>query len=223
MSTDIANLIGVEPSGGVKAPIKKSDELGQEEFMRLLVAQLNNQDPTKPMDNFEFLSQIAQFGTVSGIQDMQESLTGVGNSLVSTRAMQASSLAGREVVTMSDRALFESGGKIQGIVDIPDNASSIQIQISDSAGQQVKTIDIGSVGAGARKFSWDGSVSEDKSISPGRYNLKATAVIDGEVKAVDVYGSARVNSVSIGAGGAEISLNLDSGKTVSYAEVLQYM
>ena len=223
MSSDIASIIGANSTGVEQAVIKKKDELGQEEFMRLLVAQLNNQDPTKPMDNFEFLSQIAQFSTVSGIQDMQGSLSGVGESLRSTRAMQASSLVGRDVISASNQSAFRPGEEIEGVVALPVSASGVQIQVSDSAGQLVKTLAIGNVGAGIHKFSWDGLLADGESIPPGSYQVTASGVIDGAVEAVPAFASARVTSVSIGAGGADISLNLDGGESVSYADVLQYL
>ena len=114
MTTDIANILGVEPSGGLDSVPKKKEELGQEEFMRLLVAQLNNQDPTKPMENAEFLTQIAQFSTVDGIQGMETSLSDLGASMVSTRAIQASSLVGRDVISASNQAAFTPGEEIEG-------------------------------------------------------------------------------------------------------------
>jgi len=223
MTESIASIVGAEHSDVLGSTIKKKEELGQAEFMRLLVAQLNNQDPTKPMDNFEFLSQIAQFSTVSGIQDMQTSLTGLGESMVSTRAIQASSLVGRDVISASNQALYVPGEDIGGVVAMPVAASGVQIQVSDSAGQLVKVLDIGSVGAGIHKFSWDGLLDDGASIPQGSYQVTASGMIDGTVEALPAFAAAQVASVSIGAGGAEISLNLDGGESVSYADVLQYL
>ena len=174
MQSEIATILGVEQTGGLGSTIKKKEELGQEEFMRLLVAQLNNQDPTKPMDNFEFLSQIAQFSTVSGIQDMQTSLSGMGESMVSTRAIQASSLVGRDVISASNQAAFTPGEEIDGVVAMPVSASAVQIQVSDSSGQLVKVLDIGNVGAGIHKFSWDGLLDDGASIGSGNYQVTAS-------------------------------------------------
>jgi len=223
MQSDIATILGVEQTGGLGSAVKKKEELGQAEFMRLLVAQLNNQDPTKPMDNFEFLSQIAQFSTVSGIQDMQTSLSGLGESMVSTRAIQASSLVGRDVICASNQALYVPGDEIEGVVAMPVAASGVQIQVSDSAGQLVKVLDIGNVDAGIHKFSWDGLLDDGTSIASGNYQVIASGLVDGAVEALPAFASARVTSVSIGAGGSEISLNLDGGDSVSYADVLQYL
>lgn len=191
--------------------------------MRLLVAQLNNQDPTKPMDNAEFLTQIAQFSTVDGIQNMETSLSNMGESMVSTRVIQASSLVGRDVISASNQAAFAPGEEIEGVVAIPTSASAVQVHVSDSSGQLVKVLDIGNVEAGIHKFSWDGLLDDGASISAGNYQVTASGLIDGAVEALPAFVSARVTSVSIGAGGAEISLNLDGGESVSYTDVLQYL
>lgn len=219
------DLLGIAGSGQSVLPqaVKKADELGQEEFMELLVAQLNNQDPTKPMDNFEFLSQIAQFGTVSGIQDAQTSLEGVGQSLLATRALQASELAGRSIVSGSGVARFEAGGLIAGVVDLPVAASGVAIQISDMSGQLVKSIVAGDLGAGAHKFAWDGDLGNGQTLPAGRYQLSASALIDSAVEGVPAFAAARVASVSIEDGGATVRLNLDSGESVSSSEVIEYL
>ena len=223
MQSELASILGVEQTGGLGSAVKKKEELGQEEFMRLLVAQLNNQDPTKPLDNAEFLSQIAQFSMVDGVQGMEDSLSELGASMVSTRAIQASSLVGRDVISASNQAAFTPGEEIEGVVAMPVSASGVQIQVSDSSGQLVKVLDIGNVGAGIHKFSWDGLLDDGASISLGNYQVTASGLIDGAVEALPAFASARVTSVSIGAGGAEIHLNLDGGESVSYADVLQYL
>jgi len=223
MQSDIATILGVEQTGGLGSGVKKKEELGQEEFMRLLVAQLNNQDPTKPMDNAEFLSQIAEFSMVDGIQGMETSLSDLGASMMSTRAMQASSLVGRDVISASNQAAFVPGEEIEGVIAIPGSASAVQIQISDSSGQLVKVLDIGNVDAGLHKFSWDGLLDDGASIDTGNYKVTASGLVDGAVEALPAFASVQVTSVSIGAGGSEISLNLDGGDSVSYADVLQYL
>ena len=223
MQSDLATILGVEQSGGLGSAVKKKEELGQEEFMRLLVAQLNNQDPTKPLDNAEFLSQIAQFSMVEGVQNMETSIAGLGESMVSTRAIQASSLVGREVISASNKSAFAPGEEIEGVVALPAAASDVKIHVSDSSGQLVKVLDIGDLDAGIHKFSWDGLLAGDASIPAGNYEVTASGLIDGAVETLPAFVSARVSSVSIGAGGAEISLNLDGGDSVSYTDVLQYL
>ena len=87
----------------------------------------------------------------------------------------------------------------------------------------MKVLDIGNVGAGIHKFSWDGLLADGESIPQGSYQVTASGLIDGAVEALPAFAAAQVASVSIGAGGSEISLNLDGGESVSYADVLQYL
>ena len=98
MISPIPSQFGLETIGGPSSSAGKPDDsgkLGQEEFLRLMITQLKNQDPTKPLDSGEFLGQLAQFGTVSGLADLKSSFTELAGSLVSNQALQA---AGRSLL-----------------------------------------------------------------------------------------------------------------------------
>ena len=87
-----------------KAKSGSVEEMGSEEFLTLMIAQLENQDPTKPMDQMAFMSQLAQFAQVSGIQELNESFSGLNNTLTGQQALQASQMVGRSVSTNSNVA-----------------------------------------------------------------------------------------------------------------------
>ena len=94
---------------------KKKTSLGQEDFLKLMTTQMTHQDPNNPMQNGEFLSQMAQFGTVSGIQDLQKSFADFANSINSDQALQASSLVGRYVSVPTSTGILPAGGEIKGL------------------------------------------------------------------------------------------------------------
>ena len=104
VDTNLLQNIGV----GSKPASKAKSELGQEAFLKLMTTQLQNQDPFKPMDNGEFLSQIAQFGTVSGINDLQESFKSFSNSIVPNQSLQAAGLINRNVLVPSDNLVLDA-------------------------------------------------------------------------------------------------------------------
>ena len=115
----VQSLSELFPTAPSSARTKNSpDELGQDDFMALMVAQMENQDPTKPMDNFEFLSQIAQFGTVSGIQALQTGLGDLSSALLSSQALQAADLVGREVVTDSNLGTLQAEGELRALGNV---------------------------------------------------------------------------------------------------------
>ena len=101
MTNPIQNTLnsinGLSLDSNASTQPKPGDELGQADFLQLMTAQLEAQDPLKPQESGEFLTQLAQFGTVNGIQELQKSFTGLSNSLLSLQALQASTLVGRTV------------------------------------------------------------------------------------------------------------------------------
>ena len=201
---------------------KKNDALGQEEFMRLLVAQLQNQDPTKPMDNFQFLSQIAQFGMVSGIQESQQALTAMSESLFSNRVLQATELVGKRVLAGSDTAVLSEGGDIRGVVELPDGASSVEVDVIDTTGQLVRTLQLGA-STGRTEFNWDGFDNAGELAPAGQYNLVGRAVVEGVEQGATVLSAIRVSSISVGASGTDINLHLENGNTVSVSNVQEFL
>ena len=105
----LSELFPVRDSASDRGP-RSVEQMGSEDFLALMVAQLENQDPTKPMDDMQFMGQLAQFGTVSGIQDLQDSFSGLSSSLTASRALEAANLVGRRVATEGNVALLAPGG-----------------------------------------------------------------------------------------------------------------
>ncbi|MGB5260887.1 MAG: flagellar hook capping FlgD N-terminal domain-containing protein, partial [Gammaproteobacteria bacterium] len=113
----------------------RTTELGQEDFLKLMTTQLKNQDPFEPMENGEFMGQLAQFGTVSGIEEIRTEIQNLAGSLVSNQAMQASSMLGRAVLVPTGQGVLTSGGSIDGAVELPNSVASMNIGIYDQSGQ----------------------------------------------------------------------------------------
>src|SRR5580658_3788437 len=115
--------------------------LGGTDFLTLMLAQLQNQDPTSPVDSNEFLSQLASLSEVQGITQLNSSFTALSNSLVSSQALQASSLLGHQaLVSSSTAALATAGGTINGAVSVPQTSSQVVLNITNSAGVLVDSI-----------------------------------------------------------------------------------
>src|SRR5690606_23752739 len=100
--------------------------LGQAEFLELMIAQLKNQDPFKAMDPSQFLGQLAQFGTVTGIQEMQTAFATLSESMRSSQVLDGATMVGREVLIASDEIALAEEGAIRGAIDIPSGATSVQ-------------------------------------------------------------------------------------------------
>ncbi|NOX08547.1 MAG: flagellar hook assembly protein FlgD [Gammaproteobacteria bacterium] len=199
-----------------------SDKLGQEDFLKLMTTQLKNQDPMKPMENGEFLSQMAQFGTVSGIQDLQESFASLSESLYSNQAFQAAGLVGRSVMTASGSGVLGAAGGVQGAIEVPSASSDVNVSIYDESGQLVRTINMGTQLSGQQAFSWDGLMDDGSRAPAGAYLLRAQASYGDKTESLEVLTNSEVDSVNLNPGGS-ITLNLSGGRSADFSEVRKIM
>jgi flagellar basal-body rod modification protein FlgD len=195
---------------GTETAVAKKQSLGQEEFLKLMTTQMTHQDPTKPMENGDFLAQMAQFGTVSGIQDLQESFKSFAASISSDQALQASGLVGRYVSVSSNQGLLAVGGEIKGQLDLTGKSPNVAVKIVDAqTGETVRTLNLGSQSSGAVPFVWDGYTENGVLANPGVYKLEASAIIDGTNTALATQVQSKVDSVIMGNGKQGVSVNLE--------------
>ncbi|MDD5228585.1 MAG: flagellar hook assembly protein FlgD [Methylococcales bacterium] len=203
---------------------KNKTSLGQAEFLKLMTTQMTHQDPNNPMQNGEFLSQMAQFGTVSGIQDLQASFANFSSSISSDQALQAASLVGRDVTITSDQGVLAAGGDISGTVNLTSSTPDLQVAVTDaSTGELIKTLDLGNQSSGNVPFSWDGTNTAGTLASPGAYKIVASAPVDGKNTAFTTDINSRVGSVVMANGTKGMQINLAGGNTVDFSQVKQIL
>ena len=208
---------------GTKSQASSASKLGQDDFLELMITQLENQNPLEPMENGEFLAQMAQFSTVSGIQDLQLAFNDLSASLQSNQALQASSLVGRTVLVEGDTASLAPGGTLNGMVELPASTSAVTLNVLDQSGQLVRTLELGPQEAGSVHFSWDGITNGGQPAPASSYRVSAEAILDGETTAVSTRIGATVESVSIGANGTGMVLNLAGIGPVELSQVQEIM
>lgn len=209
----LANKLGTAGVSG-KTSLKQSD------FIQLLVAQVKNQDPTKPMDPSQFMNQLAQFSTVNGIQDLNTSFNSLSGKLTSDQALQAAGLVGRTVLLSRADASLQAGGSVSGQITLPQAAQNVSLKITDSSGVEVRNLSLGNGKAGDLLFKWDG-FEEDGSAAPaGKYHLVAEGFTGGKQQAFTMAINNNVNSVTLGQDNASTQLNLADGGSVSLSDVL---
>lgn len=196
----------------------RKTRLDQADFLRLMTAQLQHQDPTKPMDNAEFLGQMAQFSTVSGLQDLQQSFASLASSLQSAQTLQATQLVGHAVLVPGSSGVLADGSALQAAVDVT-GSGSVSVDVLDASGQVVRRLDLGSHGGGLAAFSWDGLDAGGHRLPAGRYELRAVLEQGGSRQALSTCVVDRVQSVALGASG--ISLQLASLGTAALSDVRQ--
>lgn len=221
MSFDYGTVQSLGLAGTAQTASTKN-ELGQEAFLELMVTQLKNQDPLNPMENGEFLSQIAQFGTVSGIDELNSSFDGLSSSISSDQGLQAANLVGRTVVVPADSAVLAAGGTVQGEISLPASTPNLSVTITDSNGSFVRRIDMNTQQAGQVPFSWDGLMEDGTYADPGVYQIKAEATVDGQAKALATQVRADVDSVTLG-GGQGLILNLAGLGSYQFSDIQQIL
>ena len=209
---------------GILAPPpqqKRNDELGQSDFLTLMITQFRNQDPFKPMENGDFLAQLAQFSTVNGIESLNSSFSGLASSIRGEQALQAANLVGRKVMAVTDTGYLPDGGTINGVIELESSASTVQIDIVDDSGALLRTIDLGQQPAGLARFTWDGRDAGGDLVGEGHYRLNARVVRGSEVESTPTAIESHIESVTLGQFGNQMLLNLAGGGSMSLAQVYQ--
>ncbi|HEY1724412.1 MAG TPA: flagellar hook capping FlgD N-terminal domain-containing protein [Steroidobacteraceae bacterium] len=205
---------------GAAAAAASVATLSVNDFLTLMTAQLQNQDPTQPLDPSTFVTQLAQFGTVSGIDAMQTSLSSLSSTLLANQALSSAGLVGHSVLTQASTAQLNSGQSLSGAVQEPTGATSTVVNISNSAGTLVQQINVPS-GAGLTNFTWNGTDLSGAQAPAGAYTVQAIANVNGVSTGAPVYLSGTVSSVSLNPGGGGITLNTPQLGAVALANVQQ--
>lgn len=197
----------------------KSNDLGKNEFLQLLVTQLNNQNPLEPQENGEFIAQLAQFSTVEGVEKLNSSVSTMLSGYQSSQALQASSLVGRKVIVPTDKAVVDTSETFKASIVLPTSSSNVAVNVYDSAGTVVNRINMGQQEAGNVSFMWDGKDSSGKTLPPGTYRFEAQATYKGETKGLYTMLPANVDSVTLGQNGGELQLNLAGVGSIGLSKV----
>jgi flagellar basal-body rod modification protein FlgD len=196
--------------------------LSQEDFFSLLTEQLANQDPTKPVDNDQMVSQMTQFTTADGINKLNEQFETFASSMTSNQALQASGLIGQDILMESNIGYMGTDGAgITGFVVNEESVQDMKISITNPSGEIVKTINAGTQPAGNIEFSWDGTDSSGNLMPAGEYAISASGNVGGEGVALATAVHRHVSSVSLTASGQGVILNLDGDVSVNLSDVIQ--
>ncbi len=219
--TDIINGTGAAGSAAQGSGVKKKDQLGQAEFLELMIAQLKNQDPFKAMDPSQFLGQLAQFGTVSGISEMKEAFGTLSDAMRSSQVLDGATMVGREVLVPSDEVMLQAEGSVKGAIDVPTGTNALQVNIRDANGALVRRMTLPTT-SGLQEFSWDGVADNGTRAPAGEYTFEAVANVAGKSGSLEMLMAGRVNSVTIDAA-TGLTLNTSNLGSRSLSDVRRVM
>jgi flagellar basal-body rod modification protein FlgD len=175
----------------------KSTSLDQQDFLTLMITQLKNQDPFKPLDPTAYVGQLAQFSQVSGMTEMNKNITALTSSLRGNQVLDGAALIGRTVIAQGSQVyLGEGGGGAQGLVDVPSGASSVQLVVKDSSGATVRTLQLDK-SKGQQAFNWDGTTDAGTAAAAGTYQIQVVAKVGDQNTSLATSVAARVGSVAL--------------------------
>jgi flagellar basal-body rod modification protein FlgD len=191
----------------------KKTELGQDDFLALMLTQLKNQDPFKPMDPSEQVSQLAQFSSVSGIKEMNTSIANLTASLRGNQVLDGASLIGRTIVAESDKVYLDAPTEDRagafGSVTVPVGTSALQMIVKDSSGATVLTKALDAK-AGLRGFNWDGQTDAGTAAAAGGYQIQIMATVAGKAESLKTSFAAGVSSVALNPTNGALMLDTDT-------------
>ena len=226
--TDIFTSLNTGQTAQASSSRNISD-MGSDDFLELMIAQMKHQDPTKPMDQMAFMSHLAEFSSLSGIQELNGSFGELSTNLTGAQAVQASSLVGRSVAMDSQTASLTPVGRndadeivnlLSATVDMGAGSDGGVFEVRDEAGQLVFSGQL-PAGSGNIPVVWDGEASDGSRLPAGDYNISARVERGGDLRDARVYGHDTVISVAIGSGN-QVTLNLASGRSVDVSDVKEF-
>lgn len=196
-------------------------ELGQNEFLKLMTTQLANQDPFAPMENGEFMGQIAQFGTVNGVNELLTSFQDLATNLQSSQALQASNLIGRQVLVEHDQGYLPETGSLLGAVELDSSASDVAVNVYDAIGEVIGRVELGAQPQGLVEFAWDGTTLSGQRAGSGRYRIEVEASYGNTTELLLPQVVDQVHSLTLGGVGQEMIVELKNLGSVGFNQVNQ--
>lgn len=184
--------------------------LTQNDFLQLLVTQMQNQDPTQPTNPSQFVNEFSALSEVSGISNMSNSMSTLSNAMSSAQILNGTNLIGHTVIASGNSAGLTAGGSITGAVNAPAGTSALTVQVTDANGQLVRTFSV-TPQNGITPFTWDGKTNSGGSAPAGTYNFNIAATTNGAQSSLTPELAYQVNSVTLDPSTNRLTLNTNGG------------
>ncbi len=197
-------------------------ELGQDDFLQLMMVQLKNQDPFKPLDPSQYVGQLAQFSSVAGLKEVNTQIAGLTESLRGNRVLDGAAMIGRTVVAEGSQVYLgepsEDRVGIAGAIQVPTGTTSLQLIVKDSSGATIKTEALNTT-SGLRGFAWDGTNDAGTAMAAGPYKVEILANVAGVNESLQTSIVAGVSSVAIDPTTGALLLDTDTLGEISMSDV----
>jgi flagellar basal-body rod modification protein FlgD len=220
MTAATSALEGTTSVYGTTGSKNASKELN-DRFLKLLVAQMNNQDPLNPLDNAQVTSQMAQINTVTGINNLSETVASLVAQFAQLQSLQAAQLTGRSVMVAGDGLALGADGDAQAGFELQAPADTVNVEVRDANGLLVREIALGGAQEGIQRFAWDGTTNSGARAAAGRYTFTVKATASGREIDATALTVRQVEGVRQNAG--TVSLILAGLGPVAYGDIKQIL
>lgn len=213
----LASITGLDGAmGSTLGNISPGNDIGslRSEFLQMMVAQINNQDPLNPMDGTQYVSQLAQFSTVEGIEQMKMQGQQQATLLDSLQVLGSTTLMGKKVTVPAQSISLSETEALQGHIPVPEDTRQLTLTVFDGAGKTVHEQKWGGV-SGEVGFSLP-------ALPAGDYQFRVSAHRDGQTTPLAPYLSRTVEKVTLPGGGGDIMLSLAGIGQVSLFRVTEF-
>jgi flagellar basal-body rod modification protein FlgD len=166
--------VSTTDTSAASAAMKQSMGMNKDDFLKLFITQLQNQDPLNPMDSTEYISQLAQLSQVEQAYNTNSNLQSILNALGDSSALSAISYVGKEVTAAGSSVALKEGGGADITFSVPKAAEQVSVNIMDANGQIVRTLTGGAAAAGESTLAWDGKDSSGAQVPSGAYSVAVT-------------------------------------------------
>ena len=192
-------------------------------FLKLLIAQIQNQDPMAPMDASTMTAQMSQLNMVSSMGNMNTSMTAMLAQMQSVNFMNQAALIGHSPAVAGNGIAFDGANQVMLGANTENPLKSVVATITDAAGNVVNSVDLGNINAGMSNFIWNGQDADGNTVEAGMYYLSLAGTNSADASEnPTAYVASAVASVTKGANGDAI-LNLLDGRTINSSEVQQWI
>jgi flagellar basal-body rod modification protein FlgD len=191
-------------------------QINQTDFLKIITAQLTDQNPLSPTDPTEFVTQLEGMSEVSSMQSMQSSMQ-------ASSIMNGTGLIGHSVLVPGTTATLAAGGNIGGAVTAPTGASQLTVTITDSSGNFVDSMNVTPATSGLTSFVWNGTTSTGAAAPAGTYTIGVNATVSGATQGVDPMVVNEVESVVLDPTTNNVDVTTDTGNTVPLTSIVSVM
>jgi len=213
----------VAKSAGTISSIGTTAKDETQNFLKLLIAQIQNQDPMSPMDASTMTAQMSQLNMVTSMSNMNTSMTAMLNQMQSVDFMNQASLIGHSPAVAGNTISFDGASPVILGANTANPLSSAVATITNASGNVINSASLGALVAGMKNFAWDGTDASGNVVTAGTYNISIKGInTAGAEESVTAYIASPVAAVSKGTNGGSL-LTLQDGRQINASTIQQWV